>query len=1052
MVALGHHTRLPRRGRWCCQLLAVAASVLSLAAPLHAQPAAGRVTGLVTDSSSASPLAGVQLTLSAGTTRLLARTTAEGRYTVSNVPVGTYSIEALRLGFRRVLRGNLVVTSGATLTYNIRMEAAALTLQAVVSTGVVDPSAGTRVPFTVGRVSAEDLPVPTTNALESIQGKIAGVSVVPSGQAGSGTDIILRTPTSISKSNAPLIVVDGVIQTDAFGASSADLQSMDIESVEVVKGAAGASLYGARAASGVINIRTKRGAGTGDGATRFSVRSEYGSNSIEDRVRWANQHFYLSNERGEWVNAAGTVVPREQRVPKAAFNRFQDSEYAPGTAFNQVERFFDPGNFARNSLNISQNTGKTNWFFSYVNALEDGVVLNSGRYNQNDFRLNLDHRPRSNLSVGVSAYHMRSRRQNVYDDTFFDLINQAPDVDLRQPDPDGTPFIYQPDFEGREENPLYVLSTEENNRDRTRTQGALEMKFAPFSWLTFDGNVSYDRSDRATNFFLDQGKKTEGFANGGPGSISRFTGLTDALNAAASVNVLKQVGPFTLRSTLRGLLERETNELTTASGNQFATPGVRSLNNTVNRFVSSTTETIRTNSYFLSAAADYRGKVLVDALLRQDGSSLFGPDEQENWYYRVSGSYRPSTESWWRWKTITDFKLRASLGTAGGRPSFNDQFETYGFVEGGGLQKENLGNRSLRPELSRETEFGVDMIIKDRYSLQVSRARQTTSDQLILVPLAGFFGYQSQWQNAGTVVGNTWEGTLEAQLVRRPNFTWRAGLVADQSRNQITEFNRSCFTVSTIAFRCAGETLSAMYGFSFMKDANQLPADAQGRASEFATNDDGLLVWVGPGNTVFDGETKRLWGTSATIGTTTYGWGFPITAVDSVGNAAVVKIGDGTPRYRFGVTNTMSWGGFQVFMLWDTQVGGNVYNRTNQRMYQFGRSSDVDQGGKPQELKKPVDYYVQLYAANSPADFFVEDGSFVKLRELSVKYRLPSRFTTSLARIGAQSAALSLVGRNMLTFTKYRGYDPEVGTVLNRFDSFVYPRYRTVTGTVDITF
>jgi len=951
-----------------------------------------------------------------------------------------------------VVRGNLVVTAGGTLTYDIRMETAALSLQAVVTTGVVDPSSGTRVPFTVGRVSAEDLPVPATNALESIQGKIAGVSVVPQGQAGSGTEIVLRTPTSISKSNAPLIVVDGVIQTDAFGASSADLQSMDIESIEVVKGAAGASLYGARAASGVINIRTKRGAGLGDGSTRVTVRSEYGSNSIDDRVRWANSHFYLVNDRGEWLNTLGAVVPREQRVPEPAFTRFQDNAYAPGTAFNQVQRFFDPGNFARNSLNISQNAGKTNWFFSYVNGREDGVVLNSGRYNQDDFRLNLDHRPRSNLSIGVSAYHMRSSRQNVYDDTFFDLINQAPDVDLRQPDPDGTPYIYQPDFEGREENPLYVLSTEENTRNRTRTQGALEMKFAPFSWLTFDANLSYDRSDRATNFFLDQGKKTEGFANGGPGDISRFTGLTDALNASTSVNLLKQVGAFTLRSTFRGLLERETNELTTATGNQFSTPGVRSLNNAFNRFISSTSESIRTNSYFISAAADFRGKLIVDALLRQDGSSLFGPEEQENWYYRYSGAYRPSAEKWWPVKAITEFKVRASVGTAGGRPSFNDQFETYNFIEGGGLVKANLGNRFLRPELSTETEFGVDAIIKDRYSLQISRARQTTSDQLILVPLAGFFGYGSQWQNAGTVVGNTWEGTLEAQIIRRPNFTWRAGVVADRSRNLITEFERSCFTVNTIAFRCAGETLSAMYGFSFMKDASQLAQDARARSSEFAVNDDGILVWVGPGNTFQEGETKRLWGTSATIGTTNYGWGQPITSVDSVGNAAVTKIGDGTPSFRFGVTNNISWGGVQLFMLWDTQVGGNVYNRTNQRMYQFGRSSDVDQDGKLQENKKPVDYYVSLYAANSPADFFVEDGSYVKLRELSLRYRLPARLTPALARLGAQGAAFSLIGRNMLTFTRYKGYDPEVGTVLNRFDSFVYPRYRTVTGSVELTF
>ena len=136
--------------------------------------------------------------------------------------------------------------------------------------------------------------------------------------------------------------------------------------------------------------------------------------------------------------------------------------------------------------------------------------------------------------------------------------------------------------------------------------------------------------------------------------------------------------------------------------------------------------------------------------------------------------------------------------------------------------------------------------------------------------------------------------------------------------------------------------------------------------SEFAVNDEGLLVWVGAGNTFREGESKRLWGTTTTIGTANYGWGLPITAIDSTGNAAVRRIGDGTPNYRLGLTNTFGWSGMQLFMLWDTQVGGNVYNQTNQRMYQYGRSSDVDQGGKIQEYKKPVEYYVAAVCGQQP--------------------------------------------------------------------------------------
>ncbi|MEO7646633.1 MAG: SusC/RagA family TonB-linked outer membrane protein [Gemmatimonadaceae bacterium] len=1032
-------------------LLVVACILLvsSLAPQAVAQTGAGRVTGTVSDSGTGRPVP--EVLVSVVGTRFGARTDNAGRYTISGVPGGTYRIEARRLGYRPTTVPNVTVGEAGTVTVDIRLAALALSLQAVVTTGLVDPTAGTRVPFTVGRLDTENAPVSATNAIETLQGKIAGITVVPLGQPGSGTQIVLRSPTSINKSNSPLIVVDGVIQSQSFGAATADLEAMDIESIEVVKGAAAASLYGSRAAAGVIQIRTRRGSGLADGTTRVSLRTEFGMNELGGKIDWARHHYYMVNAEGRYINSAGTVVERNQRVADSAFRRFQDKRYVD-PIFDQVDRFFDPGQFSKNSINFAQNTGRTNWFLSLVNSKEDGVVLNSGAFNQNDIRLNLDHRLRENLRLSFSGYHSRSARQELYGDTFFDLINQAPDVDLRTPDPDGTPYLYQGDPEGREENPLYVLATEENRRKRARTQGSLEARYAPSRWLNFDGNISYDRSDRRVNFFLDQGFKTEGFGTGGPGEISQVTGTTDAVNAAASANLLGSLGRLTLRSTVRALLERETNQVTEAEGTNLSVPGVRSLSNATQRFVASTLEEIRSNGFVWSAGGDYAGRYILDGLVRRDGSSLFGPEEHWNTYYRVSGAYRIAEERWWPLPLFSELKLRASRGTAGGRPEFADQFETFGFLEGGGLVKQTLGNKFLKPEHATETEVGIDAIIRDRYSVQLSYAKSRVVDQLILIPLAGFFGYESQWQNAGTVEGNTVEGTIEAQLIRKPNFTWRMGFVADRSRNRITEFDRSCFQTQTIAFRCAGETLGAMYGFRFIKDASELAADAQARAAEFALNDDGLLVWVGPSNSFTDGETKRLWGTSTTIGTTNYGWGMPITLRDSTGSAAVVKIGDGNPDFHFGISNNLSWRNIELYALLDANVGGQVYNQTNQRMYQWARSADVDQAGKPQELKKPIEYYVNLYAANDPTDYFVEDAGFVKLRELSLKYRFGDRALGLLSRLGASGASFAIVGRNLMTWTDYKGYDPEVGGAITRLDSFDYPRYRTFTGSFEIIF
>jgi TonB-linked SusC/RagA family outer membrane protein len=1020
----------------------------------QAQSAPGRIGGIVVDSASGRPLSAVQVSITG--TRLGGATNETGRFTIFGVPAGTYTLDTRRVGYavRRV--PNITVTANGAPDVEIRLTSIALSLEAVVTTGLVDPASGTRVPFTVGRVDAENAPVPASNAIETIQGKIAGVTVIPSGQPGSGTNILLRTPTSISKSTSPLIVVDGVILSQAFDGSSADLESMDIESVEVVKGAAAASLFGSRAASGVISIRTRRGNGLAEGTTTITTRSEVGNNALSGKIHWAGTHYYLTNASGEYVNAAGAVVTRAQRVPKAPYSRFQDTPYRD-PVFDQVDRFFSPGQFYKNSATVSQNAGRTNWLLSFVNSQEGGVVLESGSYNQNDIRLNLDHRLRDNLKLSFSGYHSRSSRNNLYGDTFFDLINQAPDVDLRVPDPDGTPYIFQGDpVEGREENPLYVLSTEENTRRRSRTQGSVEARFTPLEWLSFDSNVSYDRSDRRTNFFLDAGLKTEGFGTGGIGQITQTNGTTDALNAAVSTNLLHKVGALTLRSTLRALIEREKNEVTTADGTNFTTPGVRSLSNAQNRLVSSTLEEVRSTGYAATAAADYKGKYIIDGLVRRDGSSLFGPEARWNLYNRVSGAYRMGAESWWPFAAITEFKLRASRGTAGGRPDFDDQFETFDFLAGGGIQKSTLGNKFLKPEHATETELGVDMIVKDRYSLQLSYARNHVVDQLVQVPLAGFYGYTSQWQNAGTVDGNTIEATLEAQVIRRPTLSWRVGLVADRSRNKITEFNRSCFSTNTIGYRCAGETLGAMYGFRFIKAASELPADAQSRAAEFAPNSEGILVWVGPNNTPSEGETKQLWGSSATIGSGVYGWGLPITQRDAQGNAAVVKIGDGNPDYHLGLSNNVTWKELSLYALMDMQVGGNVYNQTNQRMYQYGRSADVDQTGKAQGDKKTVDYYVALYAANSPTDYFVEPGGYIKVREVSARYRLNSRLLGPLARFGARGLSLGVIGRNLFTLTDYKGYDPEVSSsdrpTTIKLDSFGYPRYRTFTGSVQIEF
>lgn len=1004
----------------------------------------GTIRGRVTDATSGDPLVTAQISVVG--TSFGALSDANGSYTINGVPAGLYTIQVTRIGHATTQRENVLVTDGATLTVDFAMRTTALALEAVVVTGLADPTSARRVPFTIARLSEASLQVPAANAIASIQGKVAGASVIAPAQPGGGINILLRTPTSINRTNAPLFVVDGVILASTFARSTADIASLDIESIEVVKGAAAASLYGSRASNGVIQIRTRRGAGLGQDQTRITVRSEIGQDQLGRGITMSKSHHYQVDASGQYVNAQGAVVARQNRVIRPASERFLDVTYRDPT-FDHVEQFFEPGRFATNSVTLARSSEATNFFTSFSQQQASGVVLDHGGFTRQDLRLNLDHRLGATMQFSFSGSHMRSNRKNLPGDTFFQLVQQAPDMDLLQADPDGTRYIYQPDPEGVTPNPLYEIVTSTDEEDRVRTLASTELRWSPVGWMTVDGNLSYDRSDRTQAFFFPRGAKTV-VASWTSGITSRSSGVTSAINASTSVQLRGQWNDFSGRLTVRALTEREDYELFSAEATGLVVGGVTDLDAGTVASVSGSTQEIASEGYFVIASADYQGKYLFDGLARRDGSSLFGPEERWHNYFRASGAWRMAEEAWWPIEAIQEFKVRYSIGTAGGRPNFSDRYETYSFTSGGGLTKGTLGNRFLRPERAVEQEFGVDMIVQDRVSVQLSHARNRTTDQLIAIPLPAGFGFTSQWQNAGTVEGTTWEVTIEASLIERSDLGWRLGFVADRSRHEITEFNRACFRTgpSSAFYRCAGEEIGTMYGTRFIRSLNDLPEGTS--ASEFQVNDDGLVVWVGEGGN----WRNAAWGTSAAINGRTFGWGLPVLDLDPSGSSRITAIGDSNPDMNFGVTSNVRWRNFSFYGLVDAQVGGDIYNRTNQRMYQYFRSGDTDQAGRPDELKKTTDYYTALYAANLINEWFVEDAGFLKLREVSVRWRAPDLSNTVLSRLRLNDLTVFALGRNLLTRSNYKGYDPEAGTPLQRIDDFIYPQYRTVTAGVEVRF
>jgi hypothetical protein len=485
-------------------------------------------------------------------------------------------------------------------------------------------------------------------------------------------------------------------------------------------------------------------------------------------------------------------------------------------------------------------------------------------------------------------------------------------------------------------------------------------------------------------------------------------------------------------------------------------PNVPDLSIAATPFVSSSYEEIRANGYLGDLSLDYGGKYIGSFLLRRDGSSLFGAEERWNTYYRLAGAYRMAEEAWWPLKgSVTEFKPRFARGTAGNRPLFSYQYETWS-VDGstGAVSKGNLGNRFLKPEHVTENEYGLDMIFFNRFQLQLVYVQTYTEDLILQLPQRAITGYSSQYANIGAQEGDTYELTFEAQLVNQRRFDWSATVVADRSRSRMVEWNRPAYTNGIRKFD-KDASLSEMWGQRFVSDANDLPEIHDGSHGAFQVNDDGYLVAVGEGNSWRDGISKNLWGTDVVVDGVTYKWGHPIRLLDENGFPAYVSIGQSAPDLNLGFINNMRFGGLTVYTLLQAQIGGDVYNQTRQRMYQYLRHSDVDQSGKPDAEKKEFEYYRSgLYNSFDYVDEFVEDGSFLKLRELAVRYAF-SRETLAKWGLGAvapQQLSVGLLGRNLFTLTGYSGFDPEVGSALVRIDNFAYPNTRTLTGTIEFTF
>ncbi len=568
------------------------------------------------------------------------------------------------------------------------------------------------------------------------------------------------------------------------------------------------------------------------------------------------------------------------------------------------------------------------------------------------------------------------------------------------------------------------------------------------------------------------------------------------------------------RTTFRYLFERQDYDYRRGSGSGLSVIGVPQLGNASNsQSVTSEYTSTRSIGFFTAENIDWKDRYVVDALVRRDGSSLFGRANRWKTFGRGSLAWRVSQEPWWFIPALDEFKLRASVGTAGGRPGFYSQYETFS-VSNGIVSPAALGNRFLKPESIRENEYGIDLQAFHRIGLNVNYSLSNARDQILRVPPPANTGYTVQYQNAGVLQNKTWEGSLNVPIINTRDLSYSTRLIYSRNRAVVTHLYAPSYTYGTLEqgtdliFLACGATggelgscktgqsprYGTFYGRAFVDRCDQLPAQAAASCgtpgAAFQKNSDGWIVWVGEGNSINDGITRNLWqarlpSTSPFYATTTAGkngyinpgvlvsWGMPIIRRDSGGTAPSTPLGNPLPSFRWGLSQTFNFKNLTAYGLLDAAIGQRVYNEGRGWSYLDFLEGREDMSNQTVENAKPLGYFYRapapdhtagiggLYDLLGPNNAMTEDASYVKLREINVGYHL--------GRLGVGGDwSVSLIGRNLHTWTKYTGFDPEVGfgavsgqlstangsgsAAVNAIDAFQFPNLRSFSFSLSTSF
>ncbi|MBW7468854.1 TonB-linked SusC/RagA family outer membrane protein [Pontibacter aydingkolensis] len=1033
------------------------------------------ITGKVTDATSSQPLPGV--TVVAKGTSVGTATSSDGTYSIS-VPAGSNTLVFRFIGYKTIEKA-----IGTTNTVNAQLALDQQQLEEVVVTALgfkedKDKQGAATSQVTGAKIAQSG----ETSAVTGLSGKASGVQITrSSGDPGAGAYIQIRGQSTITSSVQPLIIIDGIpVSNSNIGSGVGgvvqqsrlnDINPNDIASVQILKGASAAALWGSRAANGVMVITTKSGS-----SAKGKINISYGLTYSLDQISYTHdlQETYGQGFSGKYSPTSafsyGDKISEraggadEVNTTGQKFVAQDGTEYYPIVTKNSRETFgdsnfdaiFQNGHFLENNLSFSGGDQDGNFFLSLSNLDQEGIIKNNSDYNRTTARLNAEKRLAStvNAKANITYSKIGSNRIQQGSNTsglYLGFLRNAPDFDIR--DYKGTYFNSNGDaFLGRQRsyrrylgntaspvynNPLWTINDQRNTSDVNRFIGSFELSYEPLTWLNFIARGGVDNyTDQRLTFF-----PVNSAENGGGGEGTEQTLGETQLNGDFIARANKSFGEDFTGSFLVGLnLNQRTFNSIGATYRNFI------LNQRISDFANATNEntspfdsesTIRTSAGYATATFGFKDMLYLNASGRLENASTFGSQTKSVFFY-------PSADVAFQFSDLAPFadskilsfgKLRAGYGEVGVQPgpyltvtdwapAFFGESWGPGLDAGaydGAFVRDNIkGNAELKPERKKEFEVGTDLRFFDnRFSLNATYYTNETVDAIFNLPQPASSGYTSLTANAATLENKGIELDFDGAIIRNNDFSWNIGGNWTRNRNKVTDLQ--------------GVESIFLAGFT-------------GVSSRAVEGQPVGVLWGG------------RWERNENGGLALDSFGFPINAqTEGV-------IGDPNPDWRGGLNTRIAYKGFSLFTLFEFSQGGDIWAGTEGVLRYFGTSeyTAVETTLSAQEAAETFLYsgktVAEAYTPNADGSYtfrgridnfggnnvaldqswytslgggfgpngeqFIQDASWTRIREMTLSYTLNSDWFRNATKF--RSVELSLTGRNLAIWSKeFKGVDPE---------------------------